>query len=198
MLGGIEVPENFHDDFVSLFWHSQPDRNAQIAAAISESVKAALSDPAFDPLGDLRDSTNLPAAEHHKTDSHTVTRSSEPQPTQKAKPAPLLITAKQALGVSWDKFAVMATKHLRELEAQELKEGTIASRTKAEVTRDDVFHLLRGQNVWPVTVKAIAMLLRAERDTSQLRPGGWHWQDFVWPQKSHQKGRPAKRKTKTK
>jgi hypothetical protein len=190
VLGSFEVSEQHYDQFVSLFWHNNPAWIAKTSADITASIEAALTDPAFDPIEDLKNSIRQAIAKEGSTDSPPTPL--EQQPTE-TNPALLLIAAKRALGVSWDKFAVIATKHLQELEAQELQAGTIASRTKAEVTRDDIFHLLRGQNVWPITVKAIASLLRAEPDTSQLRPGGWRWQDFVWPQTPAPKGRPRKK-----
>jgi hypothetical protein len=109
------------------------------------------------------------------------------------KPALLLIAAKRALGVTWDQFALMASKHLKALEAQQLKDRILVARTSGRVTRDDIYRrLLKGQNIWPIKVKAIALFLNAESVPCPLRAEGWRWNDFVWPKEPRRRGRPSK------
>jgi hypothetical protein len=193
-VGGFEVPETFYDEFVSLFWHKNPTWISETNAAIIASVEATLSDPNFDPLADLRNPPSLPIVENTSTDSHVATPASEPQPTTTTKPALLLVDAKKELGVtSWEQFCLMASKHLKELQAQQQQEGIIAPRASWQLTRDDIFRLQRGENIRVIKVKAIARFLNAELVNSPLRPpGGWSFKHFIWPKEARRRGRPPK------
>jgi hypothetical protein len=88
----------------------------------------------------------------------------------------------------------MASKHVKQLEAQKRKDEILVARTSGKLTRDDIFRLLRGENIYPTKVKAIANFLNAELAISPLRPpGGWHSKDFIWPKKDRRRGRPPKK-----
>jgi len=178
-VGGFRVPESFYDEFVLLFWHNQPDLMAAQEAAVAK-LEAH-------PWTEEEMRIDLLRAYARAAGSPTAPVSPEEQ-IEKSKPASLLIQAKKALGISWEQFALMASKHVKVLEDQQLKDGILVARFQ-QVTKDDIYHLLRGQNVSPVKVKAIAMLLNAEVATSPLRPGGWHWNDLLWPKEHRRRGR---------
>jgi hypothetical protein len=193
-LGAFEVTEQAHDEFVSLFWHKNPAWIAKTNADIHASVEAALSDPNFDPIDDLHKAIRQAVAKDQSTKSHTAELSAEPQPT-KMNPALLLVEAKQTLGVGWEQFILMASKHLKALEDQQAKDRILVARTSGKITRDDILRrLLKGQNIRPIKVKAIANFLNAESVQCPLRAEGWRWNDFEWPKEPRRRGRPAKKR----
>ena len=72
---------------------------------------------------------------------------------ERSNPALLLLEGKKDLGVtSWEQFALMASKHLNELETQLRKEKILVAPPSGQVTRDNIYRLLRGQNVRVIKV----------------------------------------------
>src|ERR1035437_6311281 len=165
MIGPYPVSERIYDEFLSLFWKEMKEQD------FADWMEEGDSDP--DPLKFWAGTKRDPQARHVQ-----IASPSPESQLDESNPAQLLLKGKKDLGVSsWDQFALMASKHLRELEAQQLEEGILVARPGGDVTRDNIFRLLRGQNVRPTKVKAITMLLRLD------------WKLLLWPTEDRRRGR---------
>src|ERR1017187_2241943 len=164
MIGPYPVPERIHDAFLSLFWGEMTEQD------YADWMKEADSDP--NPRKFWSGTKRDPQARK----AQIASPSPESRP-ERSNPALLLVKGKQDLGVTWEQFALMASKHLRELEAQQLEEGILTARMGGDVTRDNIFRLLRRQNVRQTKVKAIAMLLKL------------NWKLLLWPTEDRRRGR---------
>lgn len=176
MLGGFEVPENIHDEFISLFWHNQPDFIQWASDPDHHNQPDSIQrlfDP--DPLKGLRSVVTAQSTQH------AVPASPDPELNRRT-PAEVLIHGKNDLGISWEKLGDKATKHLQSMADEEAALQGVTGRLIVQLQVDSIYRLLRGNNIRPDNAKALAAAV------------GVDWKLLRWPVRKPKQKRNRKRK----
>jgi hypothetical protein len=177
-LGGMDVPEKIHDEFISLFWHNQPEWQAQLEARLDEAIAAL--DSGDDPLADLQGI----GAQRQEAPSSAILHASDVQITKRS-PAQVLIDGKETLGITWEELTALASEQLQAMADEKTKSlGNVRGKVTVELKSDSIYRLLRGKNVRPYNAKALAAAIGVE------------WKLLIWPKVKTR--RKAKRKTQVK